>query len=105
MQNAAPGNGAVRQEAVADGVPAAAVDGVPREDGVNNEGLRRRRGEAADQEPYVANRNVNEVRENGSDHGRVAAQGGQEEIVRRPISFLKLCYLVVTDFLASLVPE
>lgn len=28
-----------------------------------------------------------------------------QNVAQRPISFLKLCYLVVTDFLASLVPE
>lgn len=64
-----------------------------------NGGLRRRR--AADENVNIGEDEVDNVPD---DTRRGPTQQPQDAAQRR-VSMLKLCYLVVTDFLASLVPE
>lgn len=61
------------------------------------------RGRVADrgEQPNVANR----VAIVNNDEEAAARGRAQEEVGPGRVPFLKLCYLVVTDFLASLVPE
>uniref|UniRef100_A0A6G1SQS2 Homocysteine-responsive endoplasmic reticulum-resident ubiquitin-like domain member 2 protein n=1 Tax=Aceria tosichella TaxID=561515 RepID=A0A6G1SQS2_9ACAR len=88
------------QPAPADARGGADDNRVPLEQG--DAELRRRRVNGAD--PADGDNN-NQNDDNAADRAQPVGNADGEDVVQRRVSFFKLCYLVVADFLASLVPE
>jgi hypothetical protein len=95
----------VRQNAAQPPQPMPAENrGAPANDAPLEEAGELRRRRVNGNEP-VADGDRNQIVDNAGDPAHFEENAGGEDIAQRRVSFFKLCYLVVADFLASLVPE